>query len=79
MNVISHWQFNYLTNFSVTLRRRGVWFFCVCSNYYVQKDEEIFSFSFVVLVLARKQNPHLNSVDFSRCSVTNKKADEEDG
>lgn len=45
----------------------------------VQKDEEIFSFSFVVLVLARKQNPHLNSVDFSRCSVTNKKADEEDG
>lgn len=44
-----------------------------------KKDEEIFSFSFVVLVLARKQNPHLNSVDFSRCSVTNKKADEEDG
>lgn len=46
---------------------------------YVQKDEEIFSFSFVVLVLARKQNPHLNSVDFSHCSVTNKNADEEDG
>ena len=79
MNVISHCNSITLLIFQSHSEGEVFGFSVFVQITYVQKDEEIFSFSFVVLVLARKQNPHLNSVDFSRCSVTNKKADEEDG